>query len=82
MAIAHSDKLGYKGDLLVASLKAMQLRKVDLSNNTTTNILTSYGRIRDVVEAPDGTLYVLTSNRDGRAIPNPGDDKILHIQEP
>src|SRR5581483_9764976 len=69
MAIAHSDKLGYKGDLLVASLKAIQLRKVDLSNNTTMNILTSYGRIRDVVEAPDGTLYVLTSNRDGRAIP-------------
>ncbi|HVX02205.1 MAG TPA: PQQ-dependent sugar dehydrogenase, partial [Nitrososphaera sp.] len=82
MAIAHSDKLGYKGDLLVASLKAMQLRKVDLGNNTTTNILTSYGRIRDVIEAPDGSLYVLTSNRDGRAIPNPGDDKILHIQAP
>lgn len=82
MAIAHSDKLGYKGDLLIASLKAMQLRKVDLGNNTTTNILTSYGRIRDVVEAPDGTLYLLTSNRDGRAIPNPGDDRILHIQEP
>jgi glucose/arabinose dehydrogenase len=80
--IAHSDKLGYKGDLLVASLKAMQLRKVDLVNNTTTNILTSYGRIRDVAEAPDGTLYVLTSNRDGRAIPNPGDDRILHIREP
>lgn len=82
MAIAHSDKLGYKGDLLVASLKAMQLREVDLGNNTTTNVLTSYGRIRDVIEAPDGTLYVLTSNRDGRAIPNPGDDKILHIQKP
>ncbi|AIC16623.1 PQQ-dependent sugar dehydrogenase [Nitrososphaera viennensis] len=82
MAVAHSDKLGYEGDLLVASLKAMQLRKVDLSDNTAINVLTSYGRIRDVVEAPDGTLYVLTSNRDGRAIPNPGDDKILHIQAP
>jgi glucose/arabinose dehydrogenase len=82
MAIAHSDKLGYKGDLLIASLKAMQLRKVDLSKNTATNVLTSYGRIRDVIEAQDGTLYVTTSNRDGRAIPNQGDDKILHIVEP
>jgi glucose/arabinose dehydrogenase len=82
MVIAHSDKLGYKGDLLVASLKAMQLRKVDLGNNTTTNILQSYGRIRDVIEAPDGTIYVSTSNQDGRGIPNSGDDKILHIEKP
>jgi glucose/arabinose dehydrogenase len=38
-----------------------------------------YGRLRDVVKGPDGALYFLTSNRDGRGAPNPGDDKIYRI---
>jgi glucose/arabinose dehydrogenase len=82
MAIAHSDALGYQGDAIVAALKAKQLRLVALEGSDSTNILTSYGRIRDVVEAPDGSLYVLTSNRDGRGIPEAGDDKILRVSQP
>jgi quinoprotein glucose dehydrogenase len=38
-----------------------------------------YGRLRDVVESPEGALYFLTSNRDGRGKANPGDDKIYRI---
>lgn len=82
MAIAHSDALGYQGDAIVAALKAKQLRLVALDGSDSTNILTSYGRIRDVVEAPDGSLYVLTSNRDGRGIAESGDDKILKVTQP
>jgi glucose/arabinose dehydrogenase len=55
---------------------------VALDGSDSTNILTSYGRVRDVVEAPDGSLYVLTSNRDGRGIPEAGDDKILKVMQP
>ncbi|HEY5620617.1 MAG TPA: hypothetical protein VIK88_03075, partial [Candidatus Bathyarchaeia archaeon] len=35
--------------------------------------------LRDVVQGPDGFIYVATSNRDGRGSPNPSDDKILRI---
>ncbi len=36
-----------------------------------------YGRLRDVRQGPDGALYVLTSNRDGRGTPRQGDDRII-----
>jgi glucose/arabinose dehydrogenase len=39
-----------------------------------------YGRLRDVVPAPDGTLWVLTNNTDGRGSPRDGDDRILQVK--
>jgi len=42
------------------------------------------GRIRHVEQGPDGTLYAITSNRDGRAsgsFPVPGDDRLVRIVE-
>lgn len=37
-------------------------------------------RTRTVVAAPDGTLWVTTSNTDGRGVPRPGQDRILAIR--
>lgn len=39
-----------------------------------------FGRIRDAVLGPDGFLYILTNNTDGRGTPRPGDDKLIKIQ--
>lgn len=81
IAIPASDALGYQNDVLLATLKAQHLRLIG-QDGVESNVLTGFGRIRDVAEGPDGSLYVATSNRDGRAIPDQSDDKILRIISP
>jgi glucose/arabinose dehydrogenase len=39
----------------------------------------SLGRIRDVLPGPDGTLWLLTNNTDGRGDARQGDDRIVSV---
>jgi glucose/arabinose dehydrogenase len=73
-----------RGSFLFAGLRSATLWKLDVATLQLTPLLADqygngYGRLRDVREAPDGTLYVLTSNQDGRGSPAATDDRILRI---
>lgn len=45
----------------------------------TATVKDTYGRLRTVVAAPDGTLWVTTSNRDGKGKPVATDDRVVRI---
>ena len=79
IAFAFSNNLGYQNHLIVATLKGSHLRDIDFDSGSQNTILVGYGRIIDLVESEDGSIYVLTSNTDGRALPQQGDDKILRL---
>ena len=81
IAFAFSNKLGYQNHLIVATLKGSHLRDIDFDSGSQNTILVGYGRLIDLVESEDGSIYVLTSNTDGRALPQQGDDKILRLTE-
>jgi glucose/arabinose dehydrogenase len=38
-----------------------------------------YGRLRDAIAGPDGALWLLTDNTDGRGTPRPGDDRLMEV---
>jgi glucose/arabinose dehydrogenase len=68
--------------LFVAALRGQCLWVVPLHGSSVSSphrTLTGYGRLRTVVRAPDGSLWVMTSNRDGRGSPRSGDDRIIRI---
>ncbi|MGH9921192.1 MAG: PQQ-dependent sugar dehydrogenase, partial [Nitrososphaerales archaeon] len=79
-----SDKLPYINDLFFGTLRGAHVEHVIFESGSIKleNFLEGFGRIRDVVEGPDGYLYIATSNRDGRGEPAPDDDKILRITKP
>ena len=65
----------------VASLRGQALWQVPLTGADEANRLDlgDLGRLRTVTEAPDGSLWLTTSNTDGRGDPRDGDDRILRL---
>ena len=79
LTIAASNKLGYQNDILFTTLRGSHLHHIDLETGIQDNVLVGYGRLSDIVEAHDGSLYVLTTNRNAIGIGNANDDHILQI---
>ena len=76
----------WTGDFLIAALIGEQVRRLKLDGRRVIEnealFEGDFGRLRTVKEGPDGSLYVLTSNRDGRGDPEPEDDRVLRIVPP
>ncbi|MFZ9006789.1 MAG: PQQ-dependent sugar dehydrogenase, partial [Nitrosopumilaceae archaeon] len=80
------DKIpAWSGKYFVATLRGNHLHMIDfdLENNKVLSHQKlfdgEFGRLRDVATGPDGYLYILTSNEDGRGAPKVNDDRILRI---
>jgi glucose/arabinose dehydrogenase len=82
----------HRGDLFVAALGSGALIRIKLASDQAGYAVIGVehwfargpddavlGRLRDVVEGPDGALYILTSNRDGRGTARPADDHIYRL---
>ncbi len=76
----------WTGDYLIGALKGEHVNRVNFRNGrvagTSRLFEGRFGRIRTVVEGPGGALYLLTSNRDGRGNPRPGDDRVVRVIPP
>ena len=69
------------GSIFMANLRGERLREVPLDGpaSSTEHWVGEHGRLRAVAVAPDGQVWVLTNNTDGRGDPRPGDDRILRF---
>jgi len=76
----------WTGDYLFANLRGESLRRLRFDGEEITVdeplLEGRFGRLRTIVEGPDGDLYALTSNRDGRGDPADEDDRVLRITPP
>jgi glucose/arabinose dehydrogenase len=71
------------GTLYAAALRGERLWSVPLDGGGVGQpralLVGAYGRLRHVAVAADGSLWVLTSNRDGRGDPSDDDDRVLRF---
>lgn len=68
--------------IFVANLRGERLRDIPMRDLTTATEFYAgeFGRLRDVAEAPDGSVWVLTNNTDGRGDPAEDDDRIIRVR--
>ncbi|MER0482822.1 PQQ-dependent sugar dehydrogenase [Streptomyces sp. Edi2] len=74
-----------KGSVWMASLRGERLWRIPLNGTKPVAapqafLQGTYGRLRTVVAADDGALWLVTSNTDGRGTPHKGDDRILRLK--
>ncbi len=85
MTFVHSGP--WKHHLLVATLRGERLLKIRLKGAAYDQVESveewwaeEFGRIRNVYQGPDGSLYLMTNNRDGRGTLKKEDDRIIRLK--
>lgn len=73
-----------QGHIFMAGLRGERLWAIPVAGGKRTGepvafFTGKYGRLRTVEAAPDGSLWLTTSNTDGRGDPKNGDDRILRV---
>ncbi len=70
--------------IFMASLRGTRLWRMEINGSTVDHVTASfvgtYGRLRTILRAPDGSLWLTTSNTDNNGTPRSGDDRILRIR--
>ncbi len=76
----------WRGNLFFGALKGEGLMRIVLDGQDPSKVESyekmaevNFGRIREVMEGPDGFIYFTTSNRDGRGDPAAADDRVFRI---
>jgi glucose/arabinose dehydrogenase len=74
----------WKSSMLFTGLRGKALFRVVFNSSDPTKIdaverymYNTFGRLRNVVEAPNGNIYIAVSNQDGRGDPTTTDDRII-----
>ncbi len=77
----------WRDNLFFGALKGEGLMRLVLDPNDPKRVVyyeklqeVDFGRIREVMEGPDGYIYFTTSNRDGRGKPVKDDDRIFRLR--
>lgn len=91
LALYPDDGSSWGGSALVTGLRGETLRRLDLERDGRGQwrvgceevvFEQDFGRLRLVRVAPDGGLWLGTSNTDGRGVPRDGDDLLLRVYPP
>jgi glucose/arabinose dehydrogenase len=73
----------FHGNFFFGCLRGERIIRVELDGRRVVRqedlLKDKLGRIREVVEGPEGAIYFSTSNRDGRGSPARDDDRILRL---
>lgn len=75
----------FQNNLFFGALRGEGIIRIQLSKSNPEQVVEyekldiQVGRVREVIQGPDGYIYFTTSNQDGRGTFNPGDDQIYRL---
>ncbi|OGE64275.1 hypothetical protein A3I48_00810 [Candidatus Daviesbacteria bacterium RIFCSPLOWO2_02_FULL_36_7] len=77
---APSGAVFHEGSIFFVGLRGETLYKYKIADKSFKEYFKGqFGRLRTVTANPDGNLYIITNNTDGRGTPRENDDKLIKV---